>query len=359
MSSGAGAGLAVAGYLRPEEGVVPFRARPELTELLGWCVSGGHAGVRLVTGDGGAGKTRLALRLGDELAASGWQPLWVPRGSEREAVSAVHEVGQPCVLVVDYSETRSDLAGLLDDVAADAGGPDLRVVLLARSAGEWWQQLLAGAAERTAVLLESGGLVRLGPVRATGGTREIFSDAVTAFARRMGTGRPDAVLALSDPDPVVLVVHAAALLAVADHATGARPREQPVSGQEVLAALLRHEARYWARSAASRGLDLDLSVLRHAVAVACLIGADSETAAGVLLARFLTWTPLNAAGGWPAGCMTCIPPRAAVMNRTGSGWVRCGRTGSPSTSSSASWYGARSWSRRCSPAWARPAAAGR
>ena len=53
----------------------------------------------------------------------------------------------------------------------------------------------------------------------------------------------------------------------------------------MLEALLRHEARYWARSAAGRGLDLDLSVLRLAVAVGCLIGADSETAAGALLSR--------------------------------------------------------------------------
>ena len=53
----------------------------------------------------------------------------------------------------------------------------------------------------------------------------------------------------------------------------------------MLEALLRHEARYWARSAAGRGLDLDVSVLRLAVAVGCLIGADSETAAGALLSR--------------------------------------------------------------------------
>ena len=88
---------------------------------------------------------------------------------------------------------------------------------------------------------------------------------------------------LSDPDPVVLVVHAAALLAVVDYATGARPRDQAVSGQEVLEALLRHEARYWVRSAVGRGLDLDVSVLRLAVAVGCLIGAESESAAGALL----------------------------------------------------------------------------
>ena len=265
--------------------MVPFRTRPELAELLAWCASGGHTAVRLVTGAGGSGKTRLALRLGEELAANGWQPLWVPRGSECDAVGAVHTMAQPCVLMVDYAETRSNLASLLDDVAADQDGPDLRAVLLARSAGEWWQQLQARAEERTAALLEGSAVLALGPVRAAGGMQEVFDHALAAFAREMGIARPDARLVVSDPDPVVLVVHAAALLAVADYASGARPQDQPVSGREVLDALLRHEGRYWAHSAAGRGLDLDMSVLRLAVAVGCLIGADSETAAGTLLAR--------------------------------------------------------------------------
>ena len=115
--------------------------------------------------------------------------------------------------------------------------------------------------------------------------QEVFDHAVTAFAQEMGIDRPDARLVLSDPDPVVLVVHAAALLAVADYAAGARPPQQAVSGSEVLDALLRHEARYWKRTAETRGLGLDLSVLRLAVTAGYLIGADSETTAGALLAR--------------------------------------------------------------------------
>ena len=279
------AGLPVVGYLRPEEQVVPFRTRPELQQLLSWCAAEGHARVRLVTGDGGAGKTRLALRLGEELAAIGWQPLWMPSGAERDAVAAVHELGRPCVLVVDYAETRAELAKLLDEVAADRGGPALRALLLARSAGEWWQQLLARVHERTATLLEADAPVAIGPVRAAGGPLEVFDDAVTAFSRKLRVGRPDAKLTLADPDPLVLVVHAAALLAVVDHATGFGRRHPAATGSQVLDALLRHEARYWVRTAAARDLVLDLSVLRLVVAVGCLIGADNETAAGALLAN--------------------------------------------------------------------------
>ena len=59
----------VARFLRPEEAVVGFRDRPELADLLDWCAAPGRVAVRLVTGSGGAGKTRLALRLGQEMAA--------------------------------------------------------------------------------------------------------------------------------------------------------------------------------------------------------------------------------------------------------------------------------------------------
>src|SRR5271166_3894844 len=224
------AGLPVARYLRPEEAVVPFRPRPELDKLLGWCVSGGHAAARLVTGDGGSGKTRLALRLGEELAARGWQPLQVPRGSERDAVRVVLTMGQPCVLVVDYAETRSELAGLLNEVAADYDGPNLRMILLARSAGEWWEELQYSAEEQAAELLTAYPPITLGPVRAEGGRGEVFGDALTAFARKLGVARPDVRLNLTDPDPVILVLHAAALLAVADHAAGADPYDRAVSG---------------------------------------------------------------------------------------------------------------------------------
>jgi tetratricopeptide (TPR) repeat protein len=241
--------------------------------------------MRLVTGSGGAGKTRLARQLTEELAANGWQPLWVPREPEIGAIEAVHAMGQPCVLIVDYAETRNGLADMLNDLAADQDAPDFRVLLLARSAGEWWQQLLASAERQATSLLSAHTPMTLGPVLTAGGPQELFDDAVTAFAQRMNIARPNATLTLTETDPVVLVVHAAALLAVVDSATGTQPQNQAVSGQQVIEALLQHEARYWARTATGRGLDLDISVLRLTVALGCMIGADSEGAAMALLTR--------------------------------------------------------------------------
>ncbi len=75
--AGSPGGHSAAWYLRPEAQVVAFRPRPELSRLREWCVAGGRLGVRLVTGEGGAGKTRLALQLATDLASDGWRTMWV------------------------------------------------------------------------------------------------------------------------------------------------------------------------------------------------------------------------------------------------------------------------------------------
>lgn len=275
--------LSVASYLRAEEQVVPFRPRPELDELLSWCGSGEHIGVRLVTGDGGAGKTRLALRLCSELKLNGWKALWVHRGMEMVAAGAPRKLEEPYVLVVDYAEARDNLAAMLSDIAVDAVGPDVRVVLLARGSGEWWQRLVSGSAERVARLLAMPPLL-LGPIAVEGGPDALFAEALTVFADKLKVVRPDVRLGLTDPDSLVLVIHAAALLAVLDHSRGSGG-DTPRSAAEVLDGLLDHEGRYWVQSAAARGLDLDVAVQRLAVAVGCLIGADSEAAAADLMRR--------------------------------------------------------------------------
>lgn len=312
-------GVPVSRYLRPEEQVVPFRDRPELNALLSWCGTGDPVAVRLVTGDGGAGKTRLALRLCQEVKANGWQPLWVPSGREAEAMDAVRELGTPCVAVVDYAETRNGLAGLLSEVAAKADGPGLRVVMLARSTGEWWQRLVGNSEVRVSRLLAASP-VQLGPLQAPGGQDEVFREALAAFARKLRADRPDATLVLSDPEPVVLVVHAAALLAVLNHALG-RAGSHPASTADVLAELLAHEERYWVKSAAARGLDLDMAVLRLAVMAGSLIGADSEQTAAALMAHIPDLADSAAARGRAARWLHDLYPEANAEASKSREWI--------------------------------------
>jgi len=277
----------ITGLLRPEAQVVPFWPRSELDELLAWCRAPGPVAVRLVTGEGGTGKTRLAMEVARVLGAEGWQALWAPPGKEAETVGEARRIARPAVLLVDYVETRAGIPELLaeaEDGSGDLNGPNLRVVLLARSAGEWWHKLINQAGYRLGEMLLAARPIPVGPVTQEAVRRAVFDAAVTEFAATLGVSRPAARLTLSDPDAVILVVHAAALSAVLDHVeltAGSGPR----NSAEVLDSLLRREIRYCAQAAAARGLDLDPSVQRRAVAAGCLIGADSESAAAGLLRR--------------------------------------------------------------------------
>jgi hypothetical protein len=111
--SSGGAGGGVARYLRPEAEVVRFWPRPELEELTGWVAVRERVAARLVTGAGGAGKTRLARQLGERVAEPGWQSWWVPAGLEADAVRAAREGDVPVQLIADYAETRTALPFML------------------------------------------------------------------------------------------------------------------------------------------------------------------------------------------------------------------------------------------------------
>ena len=276
-------GGGVAWLLRPENKIVSFWPRPELSTLREWCATREHVAVSLVTGQAGTGKTRIALELLQDVEARGWKPLWVKSGLELLAVGTVRDTGRNCILIVDYAETRDSLAALLNDVASDQDGPDMRVVLLARTDGEWWHRLKGGAENSAGELLANALHVRLGPVTEKSDRDKLFDRALAAFAEKLGIPKPDARLALADRNDVVLDVHTAALLAVVDKALGSVGMKA-ASAQDVLTGILRHETRYWTRSATARGLNLDQGLLRLVLSLEWLVGPESEAEASRLLA---------------------------------------------------------------------------
>ncbi len=280
----AAAAVRVTELLSPEARVVPFWPRPELDELLRWCRTPGQVAMRLVTGEGGAGKTRIAVELARILQDDGWESLWVPLGAESEALSAARRIARPMVLLVDHAETRTGMPEFLAASAGGLGGPDLRVVLLARNSGEWWHELVNSAGHRLAGMLAAARPIRLGAVSRGTAQTEVFDAAVTGFAARLGVARPAARLPMSDPGAAVMVLHAAALSTVLDNIEGVADG-YPRSGADVLESLLRHELRCCGQAAAARGLGLDSGVQRRTIAAVCLIGADSELAAARLLCR--------------------------------------------------------------------------
>jgi tetratricopeptide (TPR) repeat protein len=278
-------------WLRADQRVVGFVDRPELARLRAWCDER-SPGLALVTGAGGVGKTRLALRLAEELQDAGWLCRLVRPGGEAGAVGAARAVSAgPVLLIVDYAETREGLAGLLRAAAGDRG-ERLRVVLLARGAGEWWAQLGAYPDAEVRLLAETAELVRVGAL--AGGPvsgADLVRAAVPEFARAVKAPVPEVAEVVIPAGPVpILVLHAAALLAVLDARD--RPRGGPVrmvADAEVLGGLLARERTFWLGSARTADLTgpsgADDVVAGQAVAVACLISADTEAEAVDALRR--------------------------------------------------------------------------
>lgn len=79
--------------LDPQRGVVEFVGRTdELTSLIAWCEQDTASMMRLLTGPGGVGKTRLALQLADVARELGWWCEWV--GAEQEVESQLSDLGR-------------------------------------------------------------------------------------------------------------------------------------------------------------------------------------------------------------------------------------------------------------------------
>jgi hypothetical protein len=110
---------------------------PELAELTAWCQDDRAGRLRLVTGPGGVGKTRLAVELADRIRAAGWRAERVADGAEAEAIGALRAVTRGrALLVVDYAETRAGLGQMLSMLAGELGR-DVRVLLLTCRTRTW------------------------------------------------------------------------------------------------------------------------------------------------------------------------------------------------------------------------------
>lgn len=133
--------------LRPEYAVVPFAGRhAEMADLTSWSTDGSALAARLITGPAGQGKTRLALHLCDLMREQGWLAGIVSEGSGTEVFTRIAGIQAPLLLVIDYAEARtSALTDLATALTRRPVGAVVRLLLLARSAGEWLKDLLSTA----------------------------------------------------------------------------------------------------------------------------------------------------------------------------------------------------------------------
>jgi hypothetical protein len=262
--------------LRAEYQVVPFHGRErEMSDLFSWCMDEAPVRVRLYTGPGGMGKTRLVLELASQMRHEGW------RAGFLEATISSEEIGRMLdppagrlLLVVDYAETRRDLLiPLLRNLYQIERGP-VRLILLARAALDWWEQLKV---ERQGIgeLLSGPATSRhsIAPLALSTEQRaEAFRTAAWAFAERLELPSPAQVPKDLDANYFerIMLLHMAALMTVEG---GSFQQED-----EVLDFILQAERKHWRKLAQVRGIPSDgISGISRAMAAVTLGGGiDSE-----------------------------------------------------------------------------------
>jgi Tetratricopeptide repeat len=285
--------------LRPEHGLVPFLARETvLDQITGWCHGPPGTPVLLVTGGGGSGKTRLAREACVRMLMAGWDAGLAD--DQRRNGAATHRLERPTLLVVDDADLSTGLiSAVVDYLRWDDAGPPVRLLLLARSAGTWWERLV-----RQQELYDSYTAVDLDEHPVEPADRaEHFRRASTAFAAHAGAAAQavdPAPAELDDPayaEP--LLIHVAALLRTMDIPATPPPgprgevapardstteEEGRLVTQQLLRALCERERTRWYQLGRQLPFNPDLALADQVVALATLTAAVDQRSATSLLA---------------------------------------------------------------------------
>ena len=271
--------------------VVPFRGREQiLGELRSWCDTSYDFAAGLIVGPGGQGKTRLAHELCQLLRSQGWVAGLVYDRVPAAVISQLGETAKRVLLVIDMAETRGPQITELVDVIRRRPdhAPAIRLLMLARSAGDWWHQL----SRKMPDLLAAVPCTELPELEdSTTGRLEAYHEALRAFADRLTEADPavawlDILSQVADPDMVdskpvsVLTLHMTALTALLQKA-GPSLVESSLGQHRVEDVLLNYEMAYWAAGELPGSPKTD--VLCRVVAAAMLCGAARKKDACDLL----------------------------------------------------------------------------
>lgn len=264
--------LVVADY-----GIIPYDdSRGLKVDLLSWALDASHSGPagRLYAAAGGYGKTRLALEAVTILREEhGWRTGLLPRAAlektdirgEQDADARLKRFfdsrgDKGALLVLDYAEGRTAQIERVTKAAIASRGSPIRIMLLARGAGEWWEELHKESREVQLVYDQT-------PVAAIAGDiaperREtFFIAAANAFAKQLADAQTSDDLLLSadweaKPIPAkrLAAPEVGSPLSLAFeaflHVRGVDPEDSP------LAEMAREERRHWARALKIKASDV-------------------------------------------------------------------------------------------------------
>ncbi|KCZ87391.1 hypothetical protein HJA_12665 [Hyphomonas jannaschiana VP2] len=259
-----------------------------LSKLVEWACNGTRHATeakrsvagRLYVGDGGVGKTRLSIELADELDRRGWEVARIsslsdPAGIWRTVEGASAPKG--ILVIIDYVEAKKDALQKLAFEAerlAKSSGPNLRILVLSRSAQPWWESALSEKGmeifERVPFDLGQAKTGLPPDVR-----EQLFDHSVNVFRARLQplglagdpTPRPD--LSADTFERPISIAFAAYLTARGESAS---------SGLNLISDMMKEEERGWRRYLAAIGASADASRLerirRGAAQITLLQGAD-------------------------------------------------------------------------------------
>jgi tetratricopeptide (TPR) repeat protein len=255
-----------------------------VTAIVDWCESD-EGPLWLVEGPTGSGKTQLATEVANRLSALGWPCGWARPGLGTYAVTAAARNGRRALVLVDDAETRADLGELLRTLANGGSPLPVRVVVLTRELGPWWQTTFdrltaaeqAALAPATVVL---GGGRKDEPSPRALALRSL--DLVTTGSKAQTV----AMLAAADPASGAVLLRQAALVVALSTRVG---QLGPAEVRAALRDLFEEEEGYWRQAAAQVSTPGQPNPsLRSALAASAVAGADGLGDAATVLRRVPT-----------------------------------------------------------------------
>jgi tetratricopeptide (TPR) repeat protein len=266
--------LSPASLLEAHRRVVSFHGREDLMDTLTtWCKQPDELSAVVVHGPGGQGKTRLAHELTHHLdhttQGQRWATLWLTDTTDPAHLKALVRVEVPLLVVVDYAEARTrQLTDLLRVCERDPGSAPIRLLLLTRTVGEWWEQvntdtghLLADISEDP-IALPSLAQARVDREHEYRTALHQLAGALPEADTPVSADWKAAAAGLATPElsaaewNTVLSVHMRALADLLDATQP--PPETARAGRSgpVEARVLAHERAYWKRSATGYGIQV-------------------------------------------------------------------------------------------------------
>lgn len=238
--------------LLPQSRVVRFHhQRGSLRDaIIDWAnKSDARIKLRLQAGEGGAGKTRLLIEVCDQLERfHGWRAGFVD--SSKSSVSELPKLlgeGKSCLLVLDYAESRTKEIVEITRIALHSRNtPYLRLVLLAREGGDWWDRLAdAALSDQAVAAILRGVTTKTGPYRMAEENIElndrgtVFNQALEDFAAFKKLPIPVITLPSLSADLFrnPLFIHLSALASLRGHSN--------LNDKELLGITVGHERSYW------------------------------------------------------------------------------------------------------------------